>query len=178
MNIDPQQLPQMHIACHRLTHAIEIKHILRNFTKGVYELYTLQNWQKTTLKYGYTALEPQGERVYRQIWRCPGWPTQPAADAAGGDFDWTVSQFPDLDKDDVYVRIWDMTHLQPLNPYYPQYEPYWLEGQMIRNYIDRHGRAPIGNKLENNRLERGLMPLKIKGTVDFDRWFEESPQGS
>ena len=173
MYIDHTQLPQIHIACHRLTNAIEIKHILRDFTKGVYELYTLQDWRKTTFKYGYTALEPQGERVYRQVWRCPGWPTQPAPDAAGGDFDWTVSQFPKLHKDDVYVCIWDMSHIEPINPYRPEHEPYILEGQFIKEYIERHGVAPIGNKLENNRIQRGLAPQIIKGTVNFKHWFEE-----
>ena len=174
MHIDHTQLPEIHIACHRLKNAIDLKRQLKDFTKGVYCIYAILHGVKIILKYGYTALEPNGERVYRQIWRCPGWPTEPATTAAGEDFDWTVSHFPNLHKDDVYIQIWDMSHIEPINPYRPEYEPYLLEGQFIREYIERYGSAPIGNKMENNRIQRGLVPRITRRTVNFHHWFEES----
>jgi len=159
MYIDHSKLPQWTVDCQSLAAAIDLKQILRDFTRGTYELFILYQGRKITVKYGMTADNKQGERMYRQIWRFPGWPTQPGATAAGDDLDDTVTklleQYPKLSKANVYLHIWDMSQLPPQNRLRPELEPYNLEGQLIEEYADREGHAPIGNKLEQRRLERG-----------------------
>ena len=169
MIIDAEQLPQWTISCHRLNTAVELKHILRDFTRGTYELYLLINGRKITIKYGMTADLKQGERMYRQIWRFPGWPDRPADYASGCDIDSVVNdlliEYPRLTKDDLYVHVWDMSGLEPQNRYRPEHEPYILEGQLIEQHIDRMGHAPMGNKREQARVARGLSPRVIKAVT-------------
>ena len=164
MYIDHSRLTQWTVDCRSLETAIDLKQILANFTRGTYELFILRQGRKITVKYGMTADGNQGERMYRQIWRFPGWPTVPSSIASGDDLDDTVikllAQYPDLTKDMVYLQIWDMSTLPPLNRLRPELEPYNLEGQLIEEYADREGHAPIGNKLEQRRLERGTQVRK------------------
>lgn len=168
MQFNLKTIPQYHIACKDLTHAIEIKHILQNFTKGAYELYTIKNGRKLVFKYGQTALEAMGERVYRQAWRVSGWPSYPAEGAAGADFDWVVNQFDDLDKNDLYITVYDISHVPATNPYRPEHETLILEGQLIKDYIDVNGSAPIGNRVENSRIQRGIAAVKTPHTPIYD----------
>ena len=167
MKFNLKTIPQYHIACKDLTHAIEIKHILRNFVKGAYELYTIKNGRKQVFKYGQTALEAMGERVYRQAWRVSGWPSYPSESAAGSDFDWVVNQFTDLDKNDLYITVYDISHVAAANPYRPEHETLILEGQLIEDYIEVHGSAPIGNRAENARIQKGLTPVKPTTTAVY-----------
>lgn len=164
MYIDHSRLTQWTVDCRSLTAAVDLKQILSQFTRGTYELYILYQGRKITVKYGMTADGKQGERMYRQIWRFPGWPTQPSSTAAGDDLDDTVikllQQYPTLTKDHVYVHVWDMSQLPPQNRVRPELEPYNLEGQLIEEYADREGHAPIGNKLEQRRLEKGTRVRK------------------
>lgn len=166
MYIDHSQLPQYTVDCHSLDAAIDLKQILSGFTRGTYELFILYQGKRITIKYGMTADNKQGERMYRQIWRFPGWPTTPGATAAGDDLDDTVArlliELPGLSKNNVYVHVWDMTDLPPQNRLRPEHEPYMLEGQLIEEYADREGHAPIGNKREQQRLEKGRRARIIK----------------
>lgn len=166
MYIDHSKLTQWTVDCQSLNAAIDLKQILSHFTRGTYELYILNQGRKITVKYGMTADGNQGERMYRQIWRFPGWPTKPSAIASGDDLDDTVvkllAQYPNLTKANVYVHVWDMSNLPPLNRLRPELEPYNLEGQLIEEYADREGHAPIGNKQEQRRLEQGTRIRRIK----------------
>jgi hypothetical protein len=180
MNIEHKLLPQWTIACRDLTEAVELKHVLSDFTRGTYELYLIKNGKKITIKYGMTADEAgQGERIYRQIWRFPGWSNVPSDNASGNDLDDTVDklmlEFPDLTKNDIYVHVWDMSDLTPLNRVRPGYEPETLEGQFILEHVELYGLAPIGNKREQSRVERGS-PARLKKSIApdslLDRLFE------
>jgi hypothetical protein len=164
--IDYSQLPQWTVACSQLTTAKELRQLLKRFTRGTYELYIIKKGRKQTVKYGMTADANQGDRMYRQIWRFPGWPTTPSENAAGRDLDDTIElllrENPSLTKDDVYVQIYDMSELAPMNSLRPEHEPYVLEGQLIEEHYQRTGQVPLGNKREAARIHRGqnLRPIK------------------
>lgn len=155
MEFNIPKLPQYTLACKDYESAIDIKQTLKNFRKGAYEIWTIVQGRKITFKYGETT-QIQGERIYRQVWRVSGWPTEPAVFAAGDDFDWVRDQFPDLVKDNLYVTIWDLTDVNALNPLCEEIETKALESQLINEYVNIHGYAPIGNRKENQRLDQGL----------------------
>ena len=159
--VKPENCPVITIACKRLTHAIDLKHLLSGYDRITYEIFTLEE----TFKYGESADEPDGERVYRQIWQFPGWPTQPSPNAAGRDIQGIVDQRPWINKDDLSVRIWDLRNIPAQNPYDPHKETRDIEQELIRRHIDQHGRAPIGNKVEQRRLSKGAIPTRHKATV-------------
>jgi hypothetical protein len=161
MEFNIPKLPQYTLACKDYEAAIDIKQTLKDFRKGAYEIWTIAQGHKITLKYGETT-QPQGERIYRQVWRVAGWPTDPAVFAAGDDFDWVRDQFPGLVKDNVYVTIWDLTRVKALNPLCAELETFALEAQLIKEYVDIHGYAPIGNRKENQRLEQGRRATKLE----------------
>jgi hypothetical protein len=171
MYIDHTRLPQFTIDCRSLENAVDLKQLLQPFGRGTYELYFVLKGRRVTIKFGMTADNKQGERMYRQIWRFPGWPTEPGPISAGDDLDDTVRKllvlYPDLTKDHVFVHVWDMTNLPPLNRLCPHQEPEWLEGQFILEYAEQQGRCPIGNKREQSRLVKGLQPRLTK-TVPAD----------
>ena len=159
------QLPVKTIACHSLDSAVEIKHILAGQQRLVYEIYCIKNHQKITVKYGESAYQLNGERVYRQVFRAPGWPTYPAERASGDDFDWCIEQFDNLTRQDLYVTVWDLTDTPVQNPWQLDHETKQLEGDLIRAYIEQWGRAPIGNRLQNQRLLRGVPAVLPRTTA-------------
>lgn len=179
MNINYNQLPQWTIACYSLETASDLRRLLKKFTRGTYELYIIRRGRKITVKYGMTADQNQGDRMYRQIWRFPGWPTEPSELAAGNDLDDTVQRllalYPDLTRRDLYVHIYDMSELRPLNSLRPEHEPYTLEGQLILEHYERTGQVPIGNKLEQRRVAKGQNPRLVKTVTPdtlIDRLFD------
>ena len=169
ITIDHSKLPQWTIDCRSLSSAVDLKKILSKFTRGTYEIYVIYNGIRETGKYGMTADSKQGERMYRQIWRFPGWPNVPSESSSGNDIDDTVEllmqKYPGLTKDNVYVHVWDMSYLQPTNRLSPDVEPRILEGQLILEHAERTGRCPIGNKQEQRRLENGKQIIIVKPIV-------------
>jgi hypothetical protein len=157
----PEQCPVITILVKDLYNAIDIKHVLKGYGRLAYEIYTLNE----TLKYGESADEPDGERIYRQIWQFPGWPTLPSPNAAGSDILDVVGQRPDLTKNDLAVRVWDLRHIPCQNPYRPHKETLDVEGELIKRHIEQYRRAPIGNKQEQKRLDKGVPPVKLIKTV-------------
>jgi hypothetical protein len=177
--IDYSQLPQWTIACGQMSTAKELRALLIQFTRGTYELYLIKNGRRLTIKYGMTADWNQGDRMYRQIWRFPGWPTDPSVNAAGRDLDPTVrlllAQDPTLTKNDLYVHVWDMTELTPSNSLRPEHEPYMLEGQLIEEHYLRTGCVPPGNRREAARARRGVCLRQIRSVAPdllINRLFE------
>jgi hypothetical protein len=178
MYIDHSKLTQWTVDCRSLENAVDLKQLLSPFARGTYELYFIYQGKRITIKFGMTADNKQGERMYRQIWRFPGWPTEPGPNSAGDDLDDTVvkilAEYPRLTKDNVFVHVWDMTALPPINRLRPEHEPYMLEGQLIEEFADREGHCPIGNKREQSRLVKGLTPRLTKSVpsdVVLDRLF-------
>ena len=160
--VKPEDFPVIVILGKNLYDAIDLKHRLKGYTRIAYEIYTLYE----TIKYGESADEADGERIYRQIWQIPGWPTLPSTTSAGRDILDVVLQRPDLIKDDIAVRVWDMRDAPLQNKYDPHKETRDVEQELILRHINQYGRAPIGNKVEQKRLEKGaLTVVRFKPTV-------------
>jgi hypothetical protein len=159
--VKPEDCIVTTVAIKRLANAIELKHLFRGYKRLAYEIFTLEE----TLKYGESADEDDAERIYRQIWQFPGWPTQPAQNTAGCDILDVVNSRPWITKDDLGVRVWDMRHVPYQNPYRPHKETLDVEGELIKRHIEQYKRAPIGNKVEQKRLEKGVAPIKPIITV-------------
>ena len=159
MQFNITQLPQYIVPCSTLKHAVDLKTRLKHVAKCAYKIWTIIDDQEYVFKYGETT-QAQVERGYRQLWRIAGWPTEPATFAAGDDFDWVVNQFPGLDKNRVYITVYDISHVEALNPLCPELETLALEAQLIKEYVNVHGVAPIGNRKENSRIDRGLTAVK------------------
>jgi hypothetical protein len=58
-----------------------------------------------------------------------------------------------------------MRHVPYQNPYRPHKETLDVEGELIKRHIEQYKRAPIGNKVEQKRLEKGVAPIKPIITV-------------
>jgi hypothetical protein len=159
--IKPENCPVITILMKDLTSAIEIKKILKGYGRIAYEVFSLSE----TLKYGESADEKDGERVYRQVWQFPGWNTVPSDNAAGCDILDVVRQRPNLTKNDIAVRVWDLNKIPCQNTYDPHKETRDVEQELIRRHIEQYKRAPIGNKIEQKRYLRGQPAVKFKSTV-------------
>jgi hypothetical protein len=168
----PEDCPVTTIAVRRLQNAIDLKKLYKGYRRIAYEIFTLEE----TLKYGESADEDDAERIYRQIWQFPGWPTSPAQNTAGCDILDVVKARPFLTKDDLGVRVWDLRDIPCQNPYRPHKETLDVEGELIKRHIEQYKKAPIGNKVEQKRLEKGVEPIKKIITVApglIDRFFKE-----
>ena len=168
----PEDCPVVTIAVKRLENACDLKNILKGYKRLSYEIFTLEE----TLKYGESADEEDGERIYRQIWQFPGWPTAPGPNSAGCDIIDVVTARPWLTKDDLGIRVWDLRDIPCQNPFRPHKETLDVEGELILRHIQQYKRAPIGNKVEQKRLEKGMAPVKKNKTVApglIDSLFEE-----
>jgi hypothetical protein len=157
----PEHCPVKTILCKDLLNAVDIKRILAGYSRLSYELFTLRE----VIKYGQSAYERDGERIYRQIWQFPGWPTVPSANAAGSDILDVVHQRPNLHKNDLAVRVWDLSNIPCQNRFAPHKETIDVENELLRRYIAQYKCAPIGNKLEQQKLSKGLNPIKSNMTV-------------
>ena len=177
MNFNPTTVPQTIIPLNKLNDAIDIKHWLIGFTRICYAIvHVPKNGQNEVLKFGESAHQQDGERIYRQIWRIPGWPTTPAIYSAGDDFDWVVKQRPNIVKDDVIVIVYDLRHVPMVFSIRPEHETTAMEAWLIESHVKQFGRCPIGNKKEQTRLEKGLPVCPKKSVVVgkvFSTLFEE-----
>jgi len=163
--VKPEDFPVVTILGKDLYEAIDIKHRLKGYDRIAYEIFTLHE----TLKYGESADEADGERIYRQIWQVPGWPTLPSSTSAGRDFLDISRQRPRLTKDDIAVRVWDMRNAPCQNIYDPHKETRDVEQELILRHINQYNRAPVGNKIEQKRLDKGaLNPVRFRPTVIGD----------
>ena len=171
--IKPEDCPVTTIAVKRLANACDLKTILKGYRRLAYEIFTLEE----TLKFGESADEDDAERIYRQIWQFPGWATSPALNTAGSDIIDVVNARPWITKDDLGIRVWDLRDIPCQNPYRPHKETLDIEGELILRHIKQYKRAPIGNKVEQKRLEKGINPVKKNPTIApgiLDKLFQES----
>jgi hypothetical protein len=159
--IKPENCEVTTISAKRLDNAIDIKHIFKGYTRIAYEFFTLEE----TLKYGESADEADAERVYRQLAQFPGWPTEASQEAAGRDILDVLKKRPWLTKNDIGIRVWNISDKECQNIYDPHKETRDIEQELIRRHIEQYNRAPIGNKVEQRRLEKGQDAIKIKPTV-------------
>jgi hypothetical protein len=170
--IKPENCKVVTISAKRLNNAIDIKHIFKGYKRIAYEIFTLEE----VLKYGESADEHDAERVYRQVAQFPGWPTTASQEAAGCDILSVIKQRPWLTKDDIGIRVWDLSDKEYQNIYDPHKETRDVEQELIRRHIEQYNRAPIGNKVEQRRLDRGQVAIRPNTTVApglISKFFEE-----
>lgn len=166
MNFNPTTIPTTIIPLNKLNNAIEIKHWLSGFTRISYAIVHIsKQGSNEVLKFGESAHQCDGERIYRQIWRIPGWPSSPASYTSGDDFDWVVDQRPNINKDDVIVVVYDMRNVPMVFSLRPEHETTAMEAWLIEGHVQQFGRCPIGNKKEQARLEKGLAPCPKRTVV-------------
>lgn len=146
MLIDISKLPITHFELRDLHMPYEIMGAMKSlgFESYVYEFRFLD----TIMKYGvqYDVISNSfGERIYRQAFQIPGWPTKPSPRSAGNDMLDIIKHFPGIDKKDVSIKVWDMTHYPRTCSTDPKFEVDKLERQFIKLYTERYGRKPVGN---------------------------------
>ncbi len=87
-----------------------------------------------------------GDRIYRQAHHIPGWATtQAGKNTSGDDFIPVINQYPTLTKDQVLIKVWDMTDYPFLSSVAPK-ELEEFENELIQDYVSLFGVRPIGNK--------------------------------
>ena len=152
--IDTTQVPQYIIDCSTLTHAREIRQEMREAKVRLY-CYAF-TYKSEILKFGEQhKWDPTtyGERIYRQAWHIPGWPTMPKS-SSGSDMLDIIQNFPNISKNDICIMIWDMTNYPQASLANPSFEVRALERQLIKAYIDEHGKKPIGNIKDEEHMDR------------------------
>lgn len=166
MQFDPNSIPTVIIPLSSLNRAIEIKHWLSGFTRICYAIVHTTQSGNEILKFGQSAEQYDGERVYRQIWRIKGWPDYPAEDTSGSDFDWVVEQRPNMHKNAVIVIVYDMRNVPMLFSLTPAHETQQMESWLIDQYAKTNQRCPIGNRNEQRRFEKGLVAPKKSVVIE------------
>jgi hypothetical protein len=152
--IDTTQVPQYIIDCSTLTHAREIRQEMREagvrlycyaftFKSEILKFGEQHKWDPTTY----------GERIYRQAWHIPGWPTTPKS-SSGSDMLDIIQNFPNINKNDICIMIWDMTNYPQASLANTSFEVRALERQLIKAYIDEHGKKPVGNIKDEEHMDR------------------------
>lgn len=104
-------------------------------------------YKTTIMKFGESHTwnpKTYGERLYRQAWHIPGWPTV-AQSRSGDDMLDIIKHFPGINKADVWIRVWDMTYYPKTIANDPAYDVKALERQFLKEYEDQHGAIPVGN---------------------------------
>jgi len=125
---------------------------------------------KTVMKYGvqYTlGSSVYGERIYRQAFHIPGWPKLASPNSAGNDMLDILENFPNINKNEVSIHVWDMTNYPREYSTDPKYEVNQLERQLIKRHIELIGSRPVGNIKDESHMDRKTM-LSDK---QFSHWF-------
>ena len=155
--IDISQLPSITFDLGKCLHACEIKGMMK--TLGIkYYCYAFI-YKSTVMKYGQSADNDWargsfGERIYRQSFQIPGWPTKPSTKSAGNDMLDIIKNFPHINKNDVCIKVWDMTNYSFAVSGDPKHEVTQLEDQLLDSYIKQHGSLPLGNLRDESHIRR------------------------
>lgn len=95
-----------------------------------------------------------GERIYRQAFHIPGWPSIPSKRSAGNDMLDIIPFFPHINKNDVTIQVWDMTNYPRASAYDTKFEVNQVERQLIKEYTKVHGSRPVGNIKDEAHMDR------------------------
>lgn len=160
--IDINKLPSFTIDLNQCLHACEIKQLMKRIGVKYYTYAFIYN--STVMKYGMSADNDwirgsYGERIYRQSFQIPGWPTKPSKKSAGNDMLDIIEKFPNINKNDICVKVWDMTGYPFAVEYNPKHEVLEVERQLLEDHYNKFGALPVGN-LRDERL----MPKKARVT--------------
>lgn len=144
-----------------LSQLLHAKEILAEMKRLQIESYCYAFIYNTeVLKYGLQydlKKSSHGERVYRQAFHIPGWPTKPSEKTSGNDMLDIVKLRPDIHKNDVCVKIWDMTAYPRCSSLKPNFEVDKLERELIKAHITQHGSRPIGNIKDESHMDNAVV---------------------
>lgn len=166
--IDLDKLPQYRIDLVNYLTANVIKQNMKSSKVRSY-VYAFIH-KNTVMKYGVQYDcddDTHGERIYRQAFHIPGWPKVPSPRSAGNDMLEVIKNFPGINKNDVSILIWDMTHYPRADSKNPKYEVNVVERQLIKEHIKQHGEKPIGNIKDEAHMDN---KAHIKDVV-FNNFF-------
>jgi len=133
--------------------------------KYVYQI----SWKGIVIKYGMSADNSRayGERLYRQIGHSKSWGEKRLVCSSGADWriiegDFFKTYGFDLDKDNLHIKIWDITNY-PFETVDSWDEVYYIEQELIETYKRLTGSKPIGNIND----DRNIM---YKAYIKKDTW--------
>jgi hypothetical protein len=156
--IDLNNVPVHSLDLKDLLHAKEIRQYMR--IQDIREHCYAFVYKNKVMKYGIQyEWKPTtyGERSYRQAWYIPGWPTKPKS-SSGDDMLDIIKNFPNINKNDVTLVIFDMTHYPRASSVEPEYEVKQLERQLIKDHIDSNNEPPVGNiKTEDHMDQKSIV---------------------
>jgi hypothetical protein len=156
--IDITKLPTFVLDCSQMLNAHEIKGIMKNM--GITDYCYAFVHKNVVMKFGQSGDSDwqrgsYGERVYRQAFHIPGWPSTPSANSAGNDMrDLVNKQFPGINKNNVCIKIWDMTGFDFSVAHDHRHELTVLENQLIQAHISQFGSQPVGNVRDESHIQR------------------------
>ena len=152
--IDTSKINVYRINLYKLLEAKEIRQSLK--TNGIKRYVYEFTHKGETMKYGIQyEWDPTtwGERIYRQAWHIPGWPAVPKS-SSGSDMLGIIQCFPSINKNDVSIKIWDMTSYPSSYISDSAFEIKALERQLIKEYEDIYNRRPVGNIKDEKHMDR------------------------
>ena len=155
--IDISQLPNVSFDLGKFLNACEIKGMMKKL--GIkYYCYAFL-YKSTTMKYGQSADNDWirgsfGERIYRQSFHIPGWPKKPSVNSAGNDMLDIIKNFPNINKNDVCIKVWDMTNYPFAVQRNPKHEVTQLEDQLLDSHEKQFGYLPMGNLRDESHIRR------------------------
>ena len=92
-----------------------------------------------------------GERIYRQSFHIPGWPKLASITSAGNDMLDVIKNFPSINKNDVCIKVFDLSNLNFAVKDNPKKEVNDFEKSLLSWHEKTYGCLPLGN-LRDERL--------------------------
>lgn len=127
-----------------------------SITKYVYDF----TFNRTVIKYGISAdfSYTWGERVYRQAGHLEGW-NKRLQGSSGSDMriineDYTNQCGTKLNRDGMYLTIRDLSNATNDNSSDRAWPCRKLERELIQSHINQFGKAPIGNKDDERKMDQ------------------------
>lgn len=157
MKIDLTKVPIFAIDCGKLLHASEIKQLMKKIGVKYYCYMFIHN--SVTMKIGMSSDHDwirgsYGERIYRQAFQIPGWPSKPSTKSAGNDMLDIIKNFSGINKNDVLIKVFDMTNYPFQCQHDPSLEVKDLEQDLMDIYEEEHNRLPVGNIRDERKIPR------------------------
>jgi hypothetical protein len=155
--IDVSKLPTVSFDLSQSLHASQIKNHMRR--AGIKFYCYAFTYKGTVMKYGMSADNDWtkgsfGERIYRQAFHIPGWPSKPSPNSAGNDMADVIKHFPLINKNDVCIKVWNMTHYPFAVADCPKIEVLDCECTLLDLYEKQHNQLPVGNIRDERKLPK------------------------
>ena len=165
--ININSLPTFNIDLSQMSQACEIKHIMKNL--GITDYCYAFIYNSTVMKFGQSGDNDwirgsYGERIYRQARFIPGWPTVAAAGSAGCDMADLAKKFPNINKSNVCIRVWNMSNVAFSVATDHRHELTVVENELIAEHIKNFGYQPVGNVKDESYI--------VKKTRVTDQMFD------